>query len=272
VNIATTTDAPMPSPPQGKFDEDRRFEDQLDREHQSLDNAKEINKPSTMPDDVNKGGKQMNPATYEAPSKPEVAKEQNWNESSEQHWQNEVQTNRKEKSVSDVAPVIEEPKKPVEEPKKPEPLKTVKVDHPIRDHDKEFSRYPFDDLDIGQGFFVSDKDTKGDNLEFMRKNIYYARNHYSITEHDINGDEVWENVIVRGRQRTGKTEYDAYGNMVNEFHRDSNGQAVQTASEESRPRRIYSRHFSAKKVYKDEVIGDNDFKAPENGVLVIREA
>ena len=146
------------------------------------------------------------------------------------------------------------------------------VDKPLLHHrDSEFA-YPFADLDVGKGFFVANEDVKGDNLERMRKLAFQARNHYSIVEHDINGDEVWENVIVRGRQRTGKTEFDANGSVVNEFHRDATGNPVQTASEESRPKRIYSRHFSVRSVDKDEVIGDGDMKADRAGVLVIREA
>lgn len=159
-----------------------------------------------------------------------------------------------------------------EEVKKPEPPKHLMVDKPLLHHrDSEFA-YPFADLDVGKGFFVANEDVKGDNLERMRKMAFQARNHYSIVEHDINGDEVWENIIVRGRQRTGKTEFDANGSVVNEFHRDATGNPVQTASEESRPKRIYSRHFSVRSVDKGEVMSDGDMKADRAGVLVIREA
>jgi hypothetical protein len=215
MNIATTTDRPDPQPAQPKWDETDRFDDHIENEQASIENAKEIDK-------------QHDGYAIEPKHEPEV--------------------------------------------KKPEPPKHLMVDKPLLHHrDSEFA-YPFADLDVGKGFFVANEDVKGDNLERMRKLAFQARNHYSIVEHDINGDEVWENVIIRGRQRTGKSEFDANGSVVNEFHRDATGNPVQTASEESRPKRIYSRHFSVRSVDKDEVIGDGDMKADRAGVLVIREA
>lgn len=238
MNIATTTDRPDPQPAQGKWDETNRFDNASEFENASIENAKEVDKyPQSKPDEP----------------KSSVSK----NDVPEYNPYNETRFTMPN---------------PEPEVKKPEPPKHLMVDKPLLHHrDSEFA-YPFADLNVGKGFFVANEDVKGDNLERMRKMAFQARNHYSIVEHDINGDEIWENVIVRGRQRTGKVEFDANGSVVNEFHRDATGNPVQTASEESRPKRIYSRHFSVRSVDKDEIIGDGDMKADRTGVLVIREA
>ena len=55
-----------------------------------------------------------------------------------------------------------------------------------------FSQYPFDTIGVGEGFFVANEDVKNDALTVMRKEIFRARNYYSIVEHDEDGHEVQE--------------------------------------------------------------------------------
>jgi hypothetical protein len=171
-----------------------------------------------------------------------------------------------------VEPVKPEPVK--NEPvAKTEPAKFLKVNNAFSQQvSNDHTRYPFDELEVGQGMFVSNDDyllnhrstvvqlqpsnvPRNELLEFMRKEIYCARDYYGIIEHDIDGNEVWEDVNVR----------------VRENRLDSSGNPVIGSNIVHRPKMIYSRFFSAYEVKKDAQIGEG-VQAPADGVLVIREA
>jgi len=151
--------------------------------------------------------------------------------------------------------------KPVVTPAKIEPAKFVAVKGALDLSKPPYeTRYPFNDLAVGDGYFVADTDVEGDSIDYLRKETYNARNYYSIAEHDENGDEVWETLTIKNRKITnGKFDLDDAGNYI------------MSATQVSRPKLIYSRHFSAIAVEKDADMG-NGQKAPAAGVLVIREA
>lgn len=139
--------------------------------------------------------------------------------------------------------------------------KFVLVNDAIGPEDKGyFSQYPFDELEVGQGFFVANEDTNKDSLEYMRQEIFRARNYYSLAEHDADGHEVMEEVHIKSR------------NMINDKPEvNGDGSPIYSAQSVLRPKLIYSRHFSAYSVLSGFEYGKGE-KAPADGVLVIREA
>jgi hypothetical protein len=156
----------------------------------------------------------------------------------------------------------------VEKPSKDADLpKVLKVDDAYIETDNQqenefMSRYPFDDLDVGEGFFVANKDEpKIDSLiDYMNREIHRARDFYSMAERSENGDEILEEVYVKSKKLVnGKPEL------------DSLNQPIINMTSTLIPKRIYSRHFSAYEVVKDDVIGEG-VEAPDDGVLVIRES
>jgi len=154
--------------------------------------------------------------------------------------------------------------------KKPEPPKFTKVAIAPPSEDDKFSPYPFHDLKPGEGFFVADDDVKGNTLNAMRSHAFHANKHFSTPVHDINGDEVWENVIIHGLKRNPKAHYDQFGNLVDEFELDSAGEPFKTTEERSVPKVVRHRHFSVKEVAKDDVISGTT-KATTDGVVIMRE-
>lgn len=145
----------------------------------------------------------------------------------------------------------DKPKTKPQEPPVIEPIKVTAVKNARwPDEEEFFTRYPLIDMAVGDGFFVANEDVKGaDPLIVMRREIYRARLHYGVFEHDEVGNEVWEDVTVKGQKPDGTL----------------------TATILHRPKLLYGRYYSAIAVKKDDEIGDS-FKAPSDGVLVIREA
>ncbi len=153
------------------------------------------------------------------------------------------------------------------EVKKPEPPKFTKI---AASEDKHDSLYPFHDMKPGEGFFVANDDVKGNTLHKMREHAFHANNHYSTPVHDVNGDEVWENLTVHGNKPNPKAKYDQFGNIVDEFEVDSSGNPIKSVEEITKQKRVHSRHFTVKPVTKDSVISGTT-KAPADGVVVMRE-
>ncbi len=164
------------------------------------------------------------------------------------------------KVKADVNPVV----------KKPDPPKFTKIAASSDKHENEFSTYPFHDLKVGEGFFVASGDIKGDALHLMRKEASHVNDCYSVSVHDANGDEVWENLHIHGFKRNDNPKYDQFGEIVNEFELDSSGNPIRSVSEINHPKYVLSRYFSVKSVTKDDVISGTT-KAPDNGVVVTRE-
>lgn len=131
------------------------------------------------------------------------------------------------------------------------------------DPDKVYvANYPFVDLKIGQGFFVPNQkeQTNVQAIESMRKEVALAHDYYSEAEVDINGDEVWETIIVKNRARNP----DGTLKLVD-------GKIVEGADSVTRPKLISSRQFIVRVIVKDETL-INDKKSVDNGVLVVRVA
>lgn len=122
------------------------------------------------------------------------------------------------------------------------------------------SRYPFNDLDIGQAIFVPNAkaETTDKTLERMHQVVRKARAFYAEVELDDNGDEVWEQVVIKSRKR----------NADGSFVLDAVGKPLESADSVLRPKLIGSRHYIVRPVVKDYDTGGQ--KAPEDGVLIIR--
>lgn len=121
--------------------------------------------------------------------------------------------------------------------------------------------YPFNNLEVGQGFFVPNKpaETTIKNLERMHAAVVLANEFYSEAEVDEAGDEVWETVFVKSRQR----------NVDGTFKLTGDGKYIESADQINRPRLIYFRHYMAYAIIKDYEMADGN-KAKEDGVLVVR--
>ncbi len=153
------------------------------------------------------------------------------------------------------------------EVKKPESPKFTKI---AASEDKHDSLYPFHDMKPGEGFFVANDDVKGNALHKMREHVFHANHHYSSPTHDVDGNEVWENLTIHGHKHNAKAKYDQFGNIVDEFELDGSGNPVKSVEEISKPKLVHSRHFTVKSVVKDSVISGTT-KAPADGVVVMRE-
>lgn len=124
------------------------------------------------------------------------------------------------------------------------------------------ANYPFNDLKIGQGFFVSNEkeQTNAKAIEAMRKEVALAHDYYSEAETTVDGDAVFESVIVKNRARNS----DGSLQMIN-------GKPVEGADTVMRPKLISSRQFVIRAIVKDETV-INDKKSVDNGLLVVRVA
>lgn len=122
-------------------------------------------------------------------------------------------------------------------------------------------RFPFFDLDVGQGFFVPLKrmQTTDQLVADMNKQIYYVRQLYSEIERNEDGDEIWDHVTIKERKRN------ADGTI--QLHSDNT--PIEGANFNHEAKRTYYRNFIAKAVVKGDEISDG-FKVEEDGVLVIR--
>ncbi len=168
----------------------------------------------------------------------------------------------------DLIPPVKSESPPVKSEPKIEPAKFTKV--AAATEEKHDSLYPFHDLKPGEGFFVANDDIKGNALHKMREHAHHANHHYSTPVHDMNGDEVWENLSIHGHKRNPKVKYDQFGKIQDEFEVDALGNPVKSVEEMSRPKLHYSRHFSVEPFAKDDVLSGTT-KAPADGVLVRRE-
>lgn len=166
----------------------------------------------------------------------------------------------KDEQGNDVAVKAKKPEKaPVEvvEPPKKE-FKTIdKAHYQLAKND---SIYPFDKTEIGQGFFVPLEDnTTMDQLVLATNNaatLYRSQN--SEVEKNSDGDEVWEDVTVKGKKRKPDGTYELDGDGVPKL----------TVSSGLRPRLI-GPMFMVKPVYKDDELSENN-KSEADGVIIIR--
>lgn len=126
----------------------------------------------------------------------------------------------------------------------------------------EFNR-PFDDLEIGNAFFVPNKDgqTTENHLAQLHQQIAAYRDMNSEIEKDEDGDDILETVVIASKKRNSD------GTLVLE----ANGNPLVGANPVTRPKRIYYKNFIARAVVKgNKVDGDNEID--HDGVLVVRVA
>jgi len=169
-------------------------------------------------------------------------------------------------------PVAKEEVKPVAEPTAEELEDKQKADREearkkfkIIDNAKyelasDYFEYPFEELEVGQGFFVPlESNVTMDKLVHStnkQANMFSVQN--SNIERNEEGDEILENLTVRARLR----------NPDGSFQVDSGGQPKLTSTALTRPKLIGPR-FMVRAVNKDDEVSENN-KAEADGVLVIR--
>lgn len=130
----------------------------------------------------------------------------------------------------------------------------------IGDDDDE--DYPYDELEIEQGFFIPTQpnNTTDALLAEMQKSIENAKQRYGQIEVNREGDEIWEQLTVRTKKRNEDGTIQLEG-----------GKPILGADFFHRPKYIYTRNFIVKPVVKGEKIGKSA-KADGDGVVVIRVA
>lgn len=130
----------------------------------------------------------------------------------------------------------------------------------LDDKKQQDFKYPFDKTEIGQGFFVPvEKGNTTDALMgTLHRDINMFREATSECEKDINGDDVWESVVIQTKKRKD-----------NVIQLDGAGKPIVGANQTNRPKLIYSANFIARPVVKDDEISEGQ-KAESDGVLVIR--
>lgn len=120
--------------------------------------------------------------------------------------------------------------------------------------------YPFNELAVGQGLFipVEPNNTLEKLAVAIHRQVDQFRHENSQIERNEDGDEVFENVTIRGkvRHRDGTVKLDPDGNPK------------LTANSTIRPKLI-GPSFAVKAVRKDDEIS-KDAKSEADGVLVIR--
>lgn len=120
--------------------------------------------------------------------------------------------------------------------------------------------YPFADMKPGQGFFLPNEPAQTTDQAFdkMHSHIVLANNMYAEVECDENGDEVWEEVVIKSRKRGPD------GRVLLE----SSGNPVLGHDPVVRPKLIRSRRYAVRKIAIGDDIGGK--KSEADGILVIR--
>jgi len=123
-------------------------------------------------------------------------------------------------------------------------------------------KYPFNDLEVGEGLYipVEPNSTTDKLMEKVYKDVANSRMAFAEVERDENGDEIWDVIIIKTRLR----------NADGTFQMGAYGKPLESASQTSKPRLVYARHYAVKAVLKDDDIGEGA-KAPNDGVLVVRQ-
>jgi hypothetical protein len=170
-----------------------------------------------------------------------------------------MDTLEKEKPATKSAFDPIEPAKPdvVETPPKKEFKKFDKVDYRLV---KTEFLYPFEELEVGQAFFVPlEAPNTMDTLVFgVHRQVMQYKLVNSEIELNEDGDEVLENVTIRSRLR----------NTDGSFKLGPDGLPKISASSISR-HKLIGPSFMVKPVLKDDQIAE-ETKAEADGVLVIR--
>lgn len=139
------------------------------------------------------------------------------------------------------------------------------IDEPNRflnldDKKQQDFKYPFDKTEIGQGFFIPvEKGSTTDALMgTIHRDIAMFRDATGECEKDIEGNDVWESVVIQTKKRKDGV-----------IQLDGAGKPIVGANQTNRPKLIYSANFIARAVVKDDEISKGQ-KAESDGVLVIR--
>ena len=139
-----------------------------------------------------------------------------------------------------------------------------KINHFVHESGHTEFKYPFVDLEPGQGLFIPVG--KGKTTDALMSEMYKAIDQYrkqaSEVERDENGDDVMEDVAINVKKRNedGTVQLDG-------------GEPRLTVKSGFRPK-LVGPNFTVKAVVKDDILTDEEDgeKADTDGVLVIRMA
>lgn len=126
-------------------------------------------------------------------------------------------------------------------------------------------RYPFDKLEIDQGFFVpvTEGTTTDKLMDQVHDQINIYREQTAECEKDKEGNDVWESVVIQTKKRTDD----------GVIQLDSFNKPIVGANQTNRPKLIYAANFIARPVVKGDNMldeGKGEEIADSDGVLVIR--
>lgn len=138
----------------------------------------------------------------------------------------------------------------------------VKVSKPNRyvNQAEQTFAYPFEETAFGEGFFVPLEagQTTDSLMAKLDKQIYQFQQMTGECEKDVNGDDVWESVVIQTKKRRD-----------NVIELDSFGKPIVGANQTNRPKLIHSANFITRPVIKGDDLGEGT-NAETDGVLVIR--
>lgn len=120
--------------------------------------------------------------------------------------------------------------------------------------------YPFEDMNIGQGFFipVAKGSTTDKLMARINHQIAMFRKQTSECEKDENGDDVWESIVIQTKKRKDHV-----------IQLEPDGKPIVGANQTNRPKLIYSANFIARPVVAGDEYAEGQ-KAEGDGVLVVR--
>lgn len=124
-------------------------------------------------------------------------------------------------------------------------------------------KYPFVDMDIGQGFFVplNHGQTIDKLINHLHSSINAFHRQTSVEEKDENGDDVWETVTTLPKKR----------NSDGTIQLSGDGSPIVGANHTNRPKLVHMAQFVIKPAVKDDELAEGR-KADSDGALVIRVA
>lgn len=127
--------------------------------------------------------------------------------------------------------------------------------------DEQKFAYPFVDLEIGQGIFipVEQNGTTDQLVAAVHRQVDAFRKYASSVEHDENGDEVMERVIIKEKKRNDDGTIQLSGNEI------------RTGANQTSREKLIGPNFAVKAVVKGDAIAEGN-EAEGDGVLVVRMA
>jgi len=130
------------------------------------------------------------------------------------------------------------------------------------DLDEDSFKYPFFDMEIGQGIFipVETNSTIDKLMKDLHQQIEMFRRQTADIEKDENGDNISEIIIIHEKKRNPDGTI-----QLNDANKPNEG-----ANQTIRPKYIYAYNFTVRSVIKDDELVEDGQKAESDGALLVR--